>query len=63
MGKWKLYIKNFEAYLKIEKSLSQNSVDAYLHDVELLEQYTELNDNNASPGDLELKNFENFFRI
>ncbi|MCC6514940.1 MAG: site-specific tyrosine recombinase XerD [Chitinophagales bacterium] len=60
MGKWKLYIKNFEAYLKIEKSLSQNSVDAYLHDVELLEQYTELNDNNASPGDLELKNFENF---
>ena len=48
MSNWKHYIKNFEAYLKIEKSLSQNSVDAYLHDVQLLQQYLDIENNNQA---------------
>ena len=42
MSIWNLYIKNFEGYLKIEKSLSPNSIDAYLHDVELLMNYLKI---------------------
>ncbi len=60
MANWKLYTKNFEAYLKIEKSLSQNSVDAYLHDVQLLQQYLDIEKKDAAPDDLKLNDFEHF---
>lgn len=60
MSKWQFYIKNFSAYLKIEKSLSVNSVDAYLHDVALLQQYLDIEKKEADPGDLTLKDFEHF---
>lgn len=30
---WENAIKDFESYLKIEKSLSENSIEAYLHDI------------------------------
>lgn len=33
---WHAYIKGFRAFLQLEKSLSRNSVDAYLHDVTML---------------------------
>jgi len=33
------YITGFKAYLQLEKSLSQNSVQAYVHDVQLLLQF------------------------
>jgi integrase/recombinase XerD len=33
---WTAYIKGFRAFLQLEKSLSPNSVDAYLHDVAML---------------------------
>ncbi|WP_276365627.1 site-specific tyrosine recombinase XerD [Chryseolinea sp. H1M3-3] len=36
---WELHIKHFSNYLKLERSLSGNSVDAYVHDVELLHQF------------------------
>ena len=39
-----MYIKGFQAYLRLEKSLSQNSIDAYIRDVEKLLQYAEIND-------------------
>jgi integrase/recombinase XerD len=51
---------NFEAYLKIEKSLSDNSVTAYLHDVELLQQYLAIEKKSAEPRDLQLNDLENF---
>lgn len=38
-GMWREIIKEFESFLKIERSLSENSVVAYLHDVALLEKY------------------------
>lgn len=37
---WATAIKGFNAYLKLEKSLSANSIDAYLHDVEKLKHFT-----------------------
>jgi len=36
---WNQAIRNFETYLRLEKSLSENSVDAYLHDANKLEGY------------------------
>jgi len=36
---WPSYIKGFKSYLKLERSLSGNSVDAYLNDIDKLIQY------------------------
>lgn len=33
------YIKSFKSYLQLEKSLSSNSVEAYLHDIDLLSSF------------------------
>lgn len=60
MSGWKHYIKNFESYLKIERSLSANSVEAYLHDVALLQQYLDLEKKDASPDELILVDLEHF---
>lgn len=36
---WKQSFRNFETYLRLEKSLSENSIEAYLNDVLKLEKY------------------------
>jgi integrase/recombinase XerD len=36
---WKQSFKDFETYLRLEKSLSRNSIDAYLNDVSKLEEF------------------------
>jgi integrase/recombinase XerD len=41
MSNWERYIKQFISYLKIEKGLSDNSIDAYKRDVERLKSYAE----------------------
>jgi len=37
--KWDVLSREFERYLKLERSLADPSIEAYLHDVRLLEQY------------------------
>jgi integrase/recombinase XerD len=39
---WNTYIKQFETYLKLERSLSGNTIEAYLRDVEKLAQFSEI---------------------
>ena len=36
---WKSYISGFKAFLQLERSLSQNSIENYLRDVGKLERY------------------------
>jgi len=36
---WPTYLKGFKAYLQLERSLSDHSVSAYLHDVAILARY------------------------
>lgn len=36
---WESAIKDFKHYLKLERSLAKNSIEAYLHDVEKLRQH------------------------
>lgn len=46
---WDLYIKSFRHYLKLERSLSENSIDAYIRDVEKLRQFMEMEYPTVSP--------------
>lgn len=59
---WKTYLKGFKAWLQLEKSLSDHSVTAYLHDVELLARYLSLDGGMPAPGDLTLANLQLFLR-
>lgn len=59
---WEPYKKGFKAYLQLEKSLSENSVDAYLHDVELLTQYLQTVQDLKAPDTLELKDLQQFVK-
>jgi integrase/recombinase XerD len=49
---WKQSFRNFETYLRLEKSLSENSVEAYLNDVEKLEKH--INDSGKDIGPTEI---------
>lgn len=59
---WEVYKKGYKAWLQLEKSLSGNSVEAYLHDVEKLTQYVLLLDQQKKPGDLVLNDLEKFLK-
>ncbi len=46
---WDTYTKQFKNYLKLERSLAQNSVEAYLADISKLRQFFEIKERNVSP--------------
>ncbi|HEY0109013.1 MAG TPA: site-specific integrase, partial [Fibrella sp.] len=39
---WERYSNAFKNYMRLERSLSENSIDAYLHDVAHLHEYIQL---------------------
>lgn len=57
---WQSYINAFKNYLKLERSLSENSVEAYLHDAEKLYQYILLTNPELSPMQVSEKQLMNF---
>lgn len=57
---WSSHIKQFENYLKLERSLSQNSIDAYVHDVEKLEQFVGIKKWDISPLKITSKQLQAF---
>jgi integrase/recombinase XerD len=59
---WEPHLKNYKAYLQLEKSLSDNSVQAYLHDVEMLVQYLQTTGNSGSPAQVTLEHLQQFIR-
>lgn len=59
---WEPYKKGFKAYLQLEKSLSENSVEAYLHDIEKLTAYFEQEGIARPPKEIVLKDLEAFVR-
>lgn len=54
------YLKGFAAYLKLERSLSDNSIEAYTNDVEKLFQYFKAIDKNISLAKITLKDLREF---
>jgi integrase/recombinase XerD len=57
---WAEAVKGFGRYLRIERSLSSNSVGAYLNDVRKLRDYIHENRNDANPSDLTYKDLSDF---
>ncbi len=54
---WERYIKDFTAYLKIEKGLSENSVEAYVRDVRKLADVISL---SRSPEQIDREDLKTF---
>lgn len=59
---WAPQIKSYKAYLQLERSLSDNSVEAYLRDVEKLTQFLLQSGIKKSPADITLKDLQHFLR-
>lgn len=59
---WKSFIHGYQSYLLLEKSLSSNSIEAYLHDVDKLTQFLELKGKYSGPGDITLNDLQDFLR-
>ncbi len=57
---WEPYKKGFKAYLQLEKSLSDNSVQAYLRDIELLTLFLLEKNLLKNPSDITLKDLQQF---
>ena len=59
---WEPYKKGFKAYLQLERSLSDNSVEAYLTDVEKLTTYLQATSIMKTPEEIELKDLQGFIK-
>lgn len=57
---WNSILKGFKAYLQLERSLSENSVDAYLRDIIKLKQFCELQGISVQPEKLTQQQLEQF---
>jgi len=59
---WSSYIKGFTAYLRLEKSLSANSIEAYLNDVGKFSAFESTNLNRSSPADITIDDLQLFIK-
>ncbi|HWC52034.1 MAG TPA: site-specific tyrosine recombinase XerD [Chitinophagaceae bacterium] len=59
---WEPYKKGFKAYLQLEKSLSDNSVEAYLRDIDKLIQFLQEKKILKNPDELALKDLQQFIK-
>jgi integrase/recombinase XerD len=57
---WQRSFSEFRNYLMLEKSLSVNSVEAYMRDVQSLKQWVELKLPGSSPTELKIKQLTDF---
>ncbi len=60
---WQSTIKGFKAYLQLERSLSPNSIEAYIHDVSLLHQFFVLKNLPLAPDDVQLRDLQDFIEF
>lgn len=57
---WEKSIHDFELYLRLEKSLSENSIEAYLHDVRKLQAFLVVSDENIGPEKVTIDHLHDF---
>ena len=57
---WEPYKKGFKAYLQLERSLSGNSIEAYLGDIEKLTAYLQSKDDLKNPSEIKLPDLQKF---
>lgn len=58
--KWETIIKDFATFLQLEKSLSQNSVEAYKNDITKLKDFISFKNLNISPAEIDLSHLKEF---
>ncbi len=59
---WQNYIKKFISFLQLEKSLSKNSISAYLHDIEKFTEFLKINQLKLTPQQIELNHLQDFIK-
>ena len=59
---WEPHKKGFKAYLQLERSLSDNSVEAYLRDVDKLTEYLQAVNILKTPQDIDLNDLQKFIK-
>ncbi|REA56984.1 site-specific tyrosine recombinase XerD [Dyadobacter luteus] len=59
---WQSYIKHFKNYLRLERSFSDNSIQAYIRDIEKLVEYLELSKTNVGPREVQEENLLAFLK-
>ena len=57
---WKQSFRSFETYLRLEKSLSENSVEAYIGDVSKLEKYFKDKESETTPANVSYSDLKDF---
>lgn len=57
---WQSYLRGFKQNLMLEKSLSSNSIEAYLRDIDKLYKHLESSNQDKQPQDLATKDIESF---
>lgn len=62
MHEWERLIREFQNHLKIERSLSSNSVEAYIHDVVKLKQFIEIHNSNIGPKRILSSHIQSFLK-
>lgn len=59
---WNVYKKGFKAYLQLEKSLSDHSVEAYLRDIDKLSVYLANSHPAITPAEVSLQHLQSFIQ-
>ncbi len=60
LNNWTTYINGFKAFLKLEKSLSDKSIEAYLSDIQKLIQYLQLQELSLLPSEIRYTHIKEF---
>lgn len=61
--KWDLLLKQFKNFLKLERSLSAHSIEAYIHDIVKLRQFLEISNLHLLPSELRAEHIRNFLEF
>ena len=51
---WEFYLNDYYSYLKLERSLSENSISAYLNDIKKLRDFIKLKKIDLEPNDIDI---------
>ena len=57
---WDAYLKGFKAYLQLERSMSDNTVEAYIHDAAMLDDYMHSNHSSLALHSITLEHLQEF---
>jgi integrase/recombinase XerD len=59
---WQAYLKGFKAYLQLERSMSDNTVQAYIRDMEMLQRHVETEFEGLAPEKVEMRHLQSLIQ-